>query len=58
MDDTSQKRSGLPSKLVTLFVATFTVSCTANSGYAIIAVMKDDFVNHDHPHSGWFAQRV
>jgi chromate transporter len=45
MDDTKQERSGLLSKLVALFVATFTVSCTANSGYAIIAVMKDDFVN-------------
>ena len=45
MDDTSQKRGGLLSKLAALFVATFTVSCTANSGYAIIAVMKDDFVN-------------
>lgn len=45
MDDTNQKGNGLLSKLVALFVATFTVSCTANSGYAIIAVMKDDFVN-------------
>ena len=45
MDDTSQKGGGLLSKLAALFVATFTVSCTANSGYAIIAVMKDDFVN-------------
>lgn len=43
--DSNQKRGGLLSKLAALFVATFTVSCTANSGYAIIAVMKDDFVN-------------
>ena len=45
MDDTKQERGSLLSKLAALFVATFTVSCTANSGYAIIAVMKDDFVN-------------
>ena len=45
MDDTTQKRGTLLAKLVALFVATFTVSCTANSGYAILAVMKDDFVN-------------
>ena len=39
------ERSGLLSKLAALFIATFTISCTANSGYAILAVMKDDFVN-------------
>ena len=44
MEDGTQKRGTLLSKLVALFVATFTVSCTANSGYAILAVMKDDFV--------------
>lgn len=32
------------SRLAALFLATFTISATANSGYAIIAVMKDDFV--------------
>lgn len=32
-------------KLLPLFLATFTISMTANSGYAILSVMKDDFVN-------------
>lgn len=43
-DDITERRGLLP-KLAALFIATFTISCTANSGYAILAVMKDDFVN-------------
>ncbi len=39
------KQDNLFFKLRALFLATFTISCTANSGYAILAVMKDDFVN-------------
>ena len=42
--DTGAQESKL-SKLLALFIATFTISCTANSGYAILAVMKDNFVN-------------
>lgn len=45
MDDKKQGRDGVLTRLVALFVATFTISCTANSGYAILAVMRDDFVN-------------
>ncbi len=42
--DTGAQESKL-SKLLALFIATFTISCTANSGYAILAVMRDNFVN-------------
>ena len=45
MDEEKPKGSDLLHKLAALFIATFTISCTANSGYAILAVMKDDFVN-------------
>ena len=45
MSDEESERGGIIPKLVALFIATFTISCTANSGYAILAVMKDDFVN-------------
>ena len=38
-------KDGLLGRMAALFLATFTISATANSGYAIIAVMKDDFVN-------------
>ena len=45
MGDKGHSKDGLLGRLIALFVATFTISATANSGYAIIAVMKDDFVN-------------
>ena len=45
MADSSSRRESKLSKLLALFIATFTISCTANSGYAILAVMKDNFVN-------------
>lgn len=45
MADKGQDKDTLLGRLVALFVATFTISATANSGYAIIAVMRDDFVN-------------
>ena len=47
---TAREGKGLLRRLTALFLATFTISATANSGYAIIAVMKDDFVNR----RGWF----
>ena len=52
MEEKGQGKSGLWSKLIALFTATFTISATANSGYAIIAVMRDDFVNKRH----WFTE--
>lgn len=45
-------RSERLSRLLPLFLATFTISATANSGYAILAVMKDDFVHK----RGWFTE--
>ena len=45
MSDSAQGGEGLFSRLTALFLATFTISATANSGYAIIAVMRDDFVS-------------
>ena len=45
MDSKTQGGDGLLNRMIALFLATFTISATANSGYAIIAVMKDDFVN-------------
>ena len=45
MTDEDPRQDNLFYKLRALFLATFTISCTANSGYAIVAVMKDDFVN-------------
>ena len=45
MGETAQGKGGLIGRLLALFLATFTISATANSGYAIIAVMRDDFVN-------------
>ena len=45
MSDTAQGGDGLLKRLIALFLATFTISATANSGYAIVAVMRDDFVN-------------
>lgn len=45
MDSKAQGSDGLLGRMIALFLATFTISATANSGYAIIAVMKDDFVN-------------
>ncbi|MDO4807179.1 MAG: chromate transporter [Coriobacteriales bacterium] len=41
----TRNTEGLLGRLWALFVATLTISATANSGYAIIAVMRDDFVN-------------
>lgn len=45
MADKTQRKDGMFGRAVALFLATLTISATANSGYAIIAVMKDDFVN-------------
>ena len=45
MSDMTQGGERLLRRLTALFLATFTISATANSGYAIIAVMRDDFVN-------------
>lgn len=45
MAEESRGTEGLLGRLLALFLATFTISATANSGYAIIAVMRDDFVN-------------
>ena len=45
MDSKAQGSDGLLGRMIALFLATFTISATANSGYAIIAVMRDDFVN-------------
>ena len=44
MQGKTQRTDGLLGRALALFVATLTISATANSGYAIIAVMKDDFV--------------
>ena len=52
MSDMTQGGEGLLRRLTALFLATFTISATANSGYAIIAVMRDDFVNK----RGWFTE--
>ena len=52
MPDMTQGGEGLLRRLTALFLATFTISATANSGYAIIAVMRDDFVNK----RGWFTE--
>ena len=43
--DGSRSGKGLIGRLSALFLATLSISATANSGYAIIAVMRDDFVN-------------
>jgi len=45
MPNKAQRSDGLFGRLIALFLATLTISATANSGYAIIAVMRDDFVN-------------
>ena len=45
MSETAPGGDGLRKRLIALFLATFTISATANSGYAIVAVMRDDFVN-------------
>ena len=52
MDDSEQGKDKLLKRLAVLFWATFSISATANSGYAIIAVMQDDFVNKRH----WFTE--
>jgi chromate transporter len=52
MSDETKGKEGLLRRLMGLFLATFTISATANSGYAIVAVMKDDFVNK----RGWFGE--
>jgi len=44
MDNTTEQ-SSLATRLAALFISTFTISCPANSGYAILAVMKDDLVH-------------
>ena len=45
MAEEGNDKSGFMAKLAAVFVTTFTISCTANSGYAILAVMQDVFVN-------------
>ena len=40
------------SRLWTLFVTVFSISATANSGYAILSVMKDEFVRK----RAWFSE--
>lgn len=45
MVDGSPAEPSRLSKLWALFFATFSISMTANSGYAILAVMQDDFVS-------------
>ena len=45
MPNKAQRSDGLFGRLIALFLATLTISATANSGYAIIAVMRDNFVN-------------
>ena len=45
MTNKAQRSDGIFGRLIALFLATLTISATANSGYAIIAVMRDDFVN-------------
>ena len=52
MPNETQREDGLLSRLIALFFATLTISATANSGYAIIAVMRDDFVNRRK----WFTE--
>jgi chromate transporter len=52
MTDTAKEADGLIRRLVALFLATLTISATANSGYAIVAVMKDSFVNKRR----WFGE--
>lgn len=52
MSDATHGEESKLGKLLALFLATFTISATANSGYAIIAVMKDDFVNKRK----WFSE--
>ena len=48
----AQDRGERLKRLLPLFLATLTISATANSGYAILAVMKDDFVNRRK----WFTE--
>lgn len=50
--DKTRGKDGLLGRAAALFLATLSISATANSGYAIIAVMKDDFVNKRK----WFTQ--
>ncbi|MBR3225513.1 MAG: chromate transporter [Atopobiaceae bacterium] len=42
----------LGKRLLTLFVTIFSISATANSGFAILSVMKDEFVRK----RGWFSE--
>ena len=42
----------LAKRLLTLFVTIFSISATANSGFAILSVMKDEFVRK----RGWFSE--
>ena len=48
--DAGKERLG--SKLLALFWTIFTISATANSGYAILAVMQDEFVKK----RAWFSE--
>lgn len=52
MTNTAREGEGLIRRLMALFLVTFVSSATANSGYVILAVMKDDFVNR----RGWFTE--
>ncbi len=46
------KEESLGSRLLTLFWTVFSISATANSGYAILSVMKDEFVRK----RAWFSE--
>ena len=46
-EDGKQQKAGAAA-LPALFLATFAVSMTANSGYAIIGTMREDFVDRRH----------
>lgn len=52
MDQHAKHGESLPSKLLTLFVTVFSISATANSGFAILSVMKDEFVRK----RAWFSE--
>ena len=46
------QEESLGSRLLTLFWTVFSISATANSGYAILSVMKDEFVRK----RAWFSE--
>ena len=52
MKHSAEIEGSLRSRLVALFVTIFSISATANSGYAILSVMKDEFVRK----RSWFSE--